>query len=84
MVEKLEAYRAELEAKKTELENTVIDVEAEVNAYREDLLAKKKAERVAEIAKIESDINCINNIIAREQTAGVEATVVVTPVENAE
>lgn len=69
MVEKLKAYRAELEAKKAETANTQINVEAEVEAYRNKLIAEAEAKKAAEIAKFESDINCIDNIIAREEEA---------------
>lgn len=78
MVEKLKAYKAELEAKKAEVENTVIDVEAEVVAYREKLIAEETAKRIAEVAKLNSDIECIANIIAREEAA---AAAVETPVD---
>lgn len=82
MVEKLQAYRAELEAKKAELINIAINVEPEVEAYRNKLIADAEAKKAAEIAKYESDINCIGNIIAREEELAAEqATVVVeTPI----
>lgn len=67
MVEKLKAYRAELEAKKAEVEASVIDVEAEVAAYRESLIAQAEAARKETVAKLASDIDCINGIIAREE-----------------
>lgn len=79
MVEKLKAYRAELEAKKAEVVASVINVEPEVEAYRNRLIADAEAKKAAEIAKFDSDINCIDGIIAREEVeaaATAEATVV--------
>lgn len=78
MVEKLKAYRDELIAKKEATLATLIDVEAEVEAYRNKLIADAEAKRAAEVAKFESDINCINNIIAREEEAAA-AAVITTP-----
>ena len=75
MVEKLRAYRAELEAKRTELVDSHINVEPEVEAYRQRLIADAEAKKAAEIAKVESDINCIDNIIAREEEANVQVEV---------
>lgn len=65
MLEKLELYRAELEAQKAELENAIIDVEEAVIAYREQLINEAKADRDAKLAKVASDIDCIDNIIER-------------------
>lgn len=85
MVEKLKAYRAELEAKKAMLENSVIDVEAEVAAYREKLITAAEAERAATIAKLISDMNCIDGIIAREEEKETaEVTVDATPTDSVE
>lgn len=85
MVEKLKAYRAELEAKKAMLENSAIDVEAEVAAYREKLITAAEAERAATIAKLISDMNCIDGIIAREEEKGTaEVTVDATPTDSVE
>lgn len=81
MVEKLEAYKAELEAKKAELNDAVIDVEAEVIAFREKRVAEETAKKAACIAKIDSDINCIEHLIECEkakEVATVEAEAVVT------
>ena len=75
MVEKLEAYKAELEAKKVTLENVVIDVEAEVAEFRAKREAEEKAKITADIAKVVSDIDCINGLIEREKAA-IEAPVV--------
>ena len=75
MVEKLEAYKAELEVKKATLENTVINVEAEVAEFRAKREAEEKAKITADIAKVVSDIDCINGLIEREKAA-IEAPVV--------
>lgn len=80
MVEKLKAYRDELETEKSNLINKIIDVEAEVAAYRNDLISKAEAERDARVAKLASDIDCINALIAREETAGVAVDEPVTVV----
>ena len=75
MVEKLGAYKAELEVKKATLENTVINVEAEVAEFRAKREAEEKAKITADIAKVVSDIDCINGLIEREKAA-IEAPVV--------
>ena len=82
MVEKLTAYRAELEAKRFLLEGPIdtSEIEVEVAAYREKLIAEAEAKRAAEVTKLNSDIDCINGLIAREEAAA--ATVVETPVDN--
>ena len=78
MVEKLEAYKAELEAKKATLENVVIDVEAEVAEFRAKREAEEKAKITADIAKVVSDIDCINGLIEREKAAIEVSAVEVT------
>ncbi len=78
MIEKLKAYRAELEAKKAEAIGKEINVEPEVEAYRQKLIADAEAKKAAEVAKFESDINCLDTIIAREEAA---VTVEATPVD---
>lgn len=78
MVEKLEAYKAELEAKKAALENVVIDVEAEVAEFRAKREAEEKAKITADIAKVVSDIGCINGLIEREKAAIEASTVEIT------
>ena len=74
MVEKLQAYIDELMAKKNEIltKDHSAEIEAEVAAFREDLTKKIVAENEAAVAKIDSDIECINNIIAREYEVQVE------------
>ena len=68
MVEKLQAYIEELRAKKNEIlsKDHSEEIEAEVAKFRADLTAKIVAENEAAVAKIDSDIECISNIIARE------------------
>ena len=78
MVEKLEAYKAELEAKKATLENTVINVEAEVAEFRAKREAEEKAKITANIAKVVSDIDCINGLIEREKAAIAAPVVEIT------
>ena len=51
----------------------MIDVGAEVAEFRAKREAEEKAKITADIAKVASDIDCINNIIEREKAA-VETT----------
>lgn len=80
MIEKLEAYRAELEAKKAEA--LAKDVTPIIDEKVADYRAKCEAEITAElndyVAKLDSDINCINSIIARELEATAAADPIVT------
>lgn len=81
MVEKLKAYRAELEAEKAEVVNSHINVEPAVEEYRAKMIAEAEANKAAKIAKIESDISCIDAIIEREEAiAAAPATDEVTTV----
>lgn len=82
MVEKLEAYRAELEAKKATLTAKGIDkeaIDASVELYREQLTAEATKQLNEEITTIESNINCIKGLISRELEAA--NTVEVVPTE---
>ena len=69
MVEKLMVYRKELEDKKAGL--IAADYSTEINekvlAYRDALIKATEDTRANEIAKVDSDIACINTIIEREQ-----------------
>ena len=73
MIEKLEAYRAELEAQKAEVlaKDIMPEVDAKVSEYREKCIAEAKAEIDALVNKIASDIACINVIIEREKASEV-------------
>ena len=81
MVEKLRAYRAELEDKKATIVNADFtqEIEKDVCAYRESLIKTSEENRAKNIAKVDSDIECIDTLIAREETlaeSGVtEATI---------
>lgn len=80
MIEKLKAYRAELEAKKAaiESEDHTTEIEAKVVEYKATLEKEEAERKSAIIAKILSDIECINNIIAREEeTEAVEISTAV-------
>ena len=80
MIEKLKAYRAELEAKKAaiESEDHTAEIEAKVEDYKATLEKEEAERKAAIVAKILSDIECINNIIAREEeTEAVEVTTAV-------
>ena len=74
MVERLQAYIDELVAKKNEIlaKDNSAEIEAEVEKFRADLVAKAEATKNAAVAKIDSDIECISNIIAREYEVRVE------------
>ena len=73
MIEKLEAYRAELEAQKAEAlaKDIMPEVDAKVSEYREKCIAEAKAEIDALVNKITSDIACVNVIIEREKASEV-------------
>lgn len=73
MIEKLEAYRAELEAQKAEVlaKDIMPEVDAKVSEYREKCIAEATAEVEATVNKIASDIDCINVIIEREKASEV-------------
>ena len=80
MIEKLKAYRAELEAKKAaiESEDYTAEIEAKVEDYKATLEKEEAERKAAIVAKILSDIECINNIIAREEeTEAVEISTAV-------
>lgn len=80
MIEKLKAYRAELEAKKAaiESEDHTAEIEAKVVEYKATLEKEEAEKKSAIVAKILSDIECINNIIAREEeTEAVEISTAV-------
>ena len=69
MVEKLEAYRAELEVKKADMLVKGIDkaaIEADVELYRSQLTEEANKKFNEEIATIESNIRCIDGLISRE------------------
>lgn len=79
MVEKLLAYRAELEQAKQNALSKGIDMEAieqEVAGYRDTLIKSAQGKLAEDIAKFDSDIDCINTLINRE-----EATVVTPETE---
>ena len=71
MIEKLMNYLAELEA--TALEVRTHDYNAEimekVTAYERELRAECATHKATELAKIDSDIDCIKTLIKREQAA---------------
>lgn len=71
IIEKLEAYRAELESQKMGLLSTDIMpiVEQEVAKYREQITAEIQADLDAKVNKVASDIACIQVIIDREKAA---------------
>ena len=79
MIEKLQAYRAQLENQKALLASAIIDVEAEVAEFRQAKIAEAEATKAAEIAKIDNFIECVDKMIADELTTqaavgiGVEA-----------
>ena len=78
MVEKLRAYRAELEAKKASIyaEDYIPQIEEDVKLYREALIKASEENRAKAIAKVDSDIDCVDTLITREEEAiSAEATI---------
>lgn len=77
MIEKLIAYRTELEEEIAKIQSTdnTADIEAQVAEFRERIIAETKAANEALIAKLNSDIECLNRIINREQEAAESAVV---------
>lgn len=82
MVEKLQAYLAELmqNAATVEARDDSVIIAEKVAGFKE-VLEKEYAEaKATELAKINSDIDCINTLIARENEkakAAVETPVIV-------
>lgn len=76
MIEKLKEYRNAFEAKKAELLAMDINIEPAVEEYRNKMIAEAEAKKNAEIAKIDSDIDCIDKIIASEEASAVAEPVV--------
>ena len=79
MVEKLKAYLAELEAKKAavEAEDNAAEIEAKTAEFKANLEKEYAEKKAAIVAKVNSDIECVNNIIVREEA--IAETVVVEP-----
>lgn len=77
MIEKLIAYRTELEEEIAKIQSTdnTAEIEAQVAEFRERIIAETKAANEALIAKLNSDIECLNRIINREQEAAESAVV---------
>ena len=73
MVEKLRAYREELEAKKAEAlaKDVTPLIDAEVAEFRARCEANAKAELDKLVTKIDSDIECIDRLIEREEAAAI-------------
>lgn len=72
MVEKLQAYRAELEVKKATLITNGIDtsaIEASVELYRAQLTEEATKVLNEEITTIENNLRCIDGLISRELEA---------------
>lgn len=75
MVERLQVYIDELRAKKNEIltKDNSAEIEAKVEEFRAKLIADEAAARDAAVAKIDSDIECISNVMAREYEVQVES-----------
>lgn len=76
MIEKLKEYRNAFEAKKAELLAMAINIEPAVEEYRNKMIVEAEAKKNAEISKIDSDIDCIDKIIASEEASAVAEPVV--------
>ena len=75
MIEKLQAYLAELIAAKETLVNTDYTdaIKAEVAVFEESVKARYEADREVKLNDINTNINYVESIIAREVTAANEA-----------
>lgn len=73
MVEKLKAYRDELLAEVEEIKNAdhSAEIEAKTAEFRASLAAALEAEADRNILKLNSDIDCINRLIEKEEAAAV-------------
>ena len=76
MIEKLNAYRVELEnLKASELtKDYTAEIEQRVADYRATLQAEYAAQTEALVAKIDSDLNCLTWLIQREMETAQVAT----------
>ena len=77
MLNNLREFRAELENDKATAlaADFTTEIEAAVETYRKELIATKENERNAIVAKIDSDIDCVDRLIAREmKTCAVPCT----------
>lgn len=70
MVDKLRAYLEELKTAHAAIlaEDNTVAIEAEVAEFKETVVAKYDADKTARLLKVESDINCIEELINRELT----------------
>lgn len=70
VVDKLRAYLEELRTAHAAIlaEDNNTAIEAEVAEFRETVTAKYEADRTAKLLKVESDMNCIEELINRELT----------------
>ena len=80
-VEKLKAYRAEIEANKQTALNAdyTAEIEAKVAEYKESVIATYAANKAAEIPKLDSDLECLDALIAREEAAKAEVSAETIP-----
>lgn len=86
MVEKLKAYLAELVAKKEAVltDDKTAEIDAKTAEFRASLVKACEDAKVELISKIDSDISCIEHIIARELEADTTEVAEVIEVENAD
>lgn len=77
MIEKLQVYLSELEAKRAEVlaSDDSEAINAEIAEATDAILKKYAVAKEAALAKIDSDINCVTGIIAREKAAVATETV---------
>lgn len=75
MVEKLHLYLSELEAKRAEVltSDDSEAINAEIAEATDAILKRYAVAKEAALAKIDSDIDCVMGIIARENATAAEA-----------
>ena len=69
MIDKLQTYLAELQANADAIaaEDHTAEIETAVANFKADLEDKYAQDKAARLAKVASDMDCLQNIITREQ-----------------
>lgn len=82
MIEKLRNYLAELETAALELRTHDYNPEIaeKVATYERELRTEYATHKASELAKMDSDIDCIKTLIRREQEAQYTGAITTSPV----